>query len=62
MVDQDPAPRVPVVPARGQGERPLAEELWLRLRMVLDDMLGLLHVAGGGERLRHMSRGRLGLT
>jgi len=30
--------------------------------MMLDNMLGRLHVARGGERLRHMSRGRLWLS
>ena len=34
----------------------------MRLGVVLDNMLGRLHVARGGERLRHMSRGRLRLS
>lgn len=50
------------MPAGREGQRSLTEQLGLRLRMMLDNMLPGLHVTGRGERLRHMSRGRLGLT
>ena len=50
------------MPAGRESERSLGEDLRLRLRMVLDHMLGRLHVAGGGEWLGDVSWRRLRLS
>ena len=62
LVHQDPVPGVAVVPAGRESERSLGEDLRLRLRMVLDHMLGRLHVAGRGEWLGDVSWRRLRLS